>query len=732
MSTFEVRLCLCDTMTKDQNIVRSLGVVGGAFFGGFEKLREVQRRAIPQILSGKNVLVASATASGKTEAIVAPLIARTRQRVSPRPPAVRVLVVAPTRALVNDLSARIEPPLANAGISCGRQTGDHRDKASSPFALVTTPESVDSMLVRDTRLERGVVVDHLLAGVAAVFIDEAHLLDGTPRGDQLCWLLGRLRRLRRLRPSSVGELHLCAGSATISDPAGLSTRLLGSDAIIIQVPGTREIDVFGGRHPDPWFRLRPSMDVAAVRSRLEITPPADLNRSAAERIWQALSSEGDLTRKILVFVPSRQLSDELSTYFSGALSRRRQLAILAHHGSLSRSFRERAELEFSTSRDAVMVATTTLEVGIDIGDVDLVALVGAPPGTRSLLQRIGRAGRRIGCTRVLGLPRTEIERAALASMLISARDGILEKEEHARRWSVFVQQAASFVAQNRPAFRRRSDLLDLAREVCGEDSVGTASAIIDALVRDEYLAEVRGRRLDLSGPWADSFDDGRGMHTNFSTGIGIPVVNASTGDIVAHVSQRPDGNEGLALGGQSWDLQGASQDELLLSPRGAGAVKGSFRYAARSGPVGKEYAKHVQRGWDLSEHDAPLLDISREVTCWLHFGGSAYQTLLCDLIPEIRPVRRLAGLAVSCPAGLSLDDLAIDDTALRQAVENRFEDLERILSVGRFQSYLPDQTRRTVVADLFDIPAFYHWMHTRHLWTMKSTDPRWSHVIAGV
>ena len=717
-------------MTKDQNIVRSLGVVGGAFFGGFEKLREVQRRAIPQILSGKNVLVASATASGKTEAIVAPLIARTRQRVSLRPPAVRVLIVAPTRALVNDLSARIETPLANAGITCGRQTGDHRDKGRSPFVLVTTPESVDSMLVRDTRLERGVVVDHLLAGIAAVFIDEAHLLDGTPRGDQLCWLLGRLRRLQRLRPSIGGELHLCAGSATISDPAGLSTRLLGSDAIIVHVPGTREIDVFGGRHPAPWFRLRPSMDVAAVRSRLQITPPADLNRSAAERIWRALSSEGDLTRKILVFVPSRRLADELSTYFSGALSRRRQMAILAHHGSLARSFRERAEREFSTSRDAVLVATTTLEVGIDIGDVDLVALVGAPPGTRSLLQRIGRAGRRIGRTRVLGLPRTEIERAALASMLISARDGILEKEAHARRWSVFVQQAASFVAQNRPTFRRRSDLADLARDVCGEDSVGTASAIIDALVRDEYLVEGRGQRLELSGPWADSFDDGRGMHTNFSTGLGIPVVNASTGDIVAHVSQRPDGNDGLALGGQRWDLQGATQDELLLSPRGAGAVKESFRYAARSGPVGKEYAKHVQRGWDLSEHDAPLLDISREFTCWFHFGGSAYQTLLCDLIPELRPVRRLVGLAVWCPAGLSPDDLAIADTALRQAVENRFEDLERILSVGRFQSYLPDQCRRTVVADLFDVPAFCQWLHTRHLWTMRSADPRWSHLTS--
>ena len=116
-------------------------------------------------------------------------------------------------------------------------------------------------------------------------------------------------------------------------------------------------------------------------------------------------------------------------------------------------------------RDAVLVATTTLEVGVEIGDFDLVVLIGAPPGTRSLLQRIGRAGRRIGSTRVLALPRTAVEQAALASMLIAARDGRLEPEGYARRWSVFVQQAASFVAQGRPRGRKRSHLVELSTNV---------------------------------------------------------------------------------------------------------------------------------------------------------------------------------------------------------------------------------------------------------------------------
>ena len=431
-------------MTSDSDIVGSLGAVGTAFFGSFRELREIQRRAIPPIRSGRNVLVASATASGKTEAILAPLIARTLGKVSAGVPRVRVLLIAPTRALVNDLTARIEGPLTRLGVTCGRQTSDHRDKGKAPFVLVTTPESFDSMLVRDARLQAGAVVDHLLAGVMSVFVDEAHLFDGTARGDQLSWLLGRLGRLRRLnveRATGGPELtlQLCAGSATVSDPEGLAGRLLGTEAAVVRVEGTRDVEVFGPPDAFGWFALEPSMEITTLRDRLESVPSAEFAARAERRIWQALSSNGHSMRKALVFVPTRRLCDTFSAHLSGALPQRRELEVFAHHGSLSRNRRERAERGFASARDAVLVATTTLEVGVDIGDVDLVALIGAPPDTRSLLQRIGRAGRRIGRTRVLALPRSELERAAFASMLLSARDGMLEPRGYGRRWSVFVQ-----------------------------------------------------------------------------------------------------------------------------------------------------------------------------------------------------------------------------------------------------------------------------------------------------
>lgn len=708
-------------MVTDRDIVSQLGTAGDAFFGGFGKLRAVQRRAIPPILAGENVFVASATASGKTEAIIAPLVARVQSRVPSGAQSVRLLVVAPTRALVNDLTSRISHPLARISVTCGRQTSDRREKNRVPFVLLTTPESLDSMLVRDVRLERGLAVDHLLSGVAAVFVDEAHLLDGSTRGDQLCWLLGRLRRVRR---DGEGGLQICAGSATVGDPEGLADRLLGKESVVVRVEGRREIEVFETSSTPSWFGLESSTSISTVGEKLKMVPSEGFFDEASRLIWKALSTTDGSIRKMLVFVPTRHLADRLSTHLDHVLDRR-QLTVLAHHGSLSKQFRERAEQTFATARDAVLVATTTLEVGIDIGDVDVVAIVGAPSGTRSLMQRIGRAGRRIGCTRVLVLPRTPVEKYAMASMLIAARDGTIESEGCGHRWSVVVQQVASFVAQNRPRGRRRLDVLKLASDVWGQSAVQTTGEIVDALVETERLVESR-YRLALGEEWSDLFDvRGRGIHSNFSTVGGIPVVDAGSGVTVAHVSQMPAVDKGIALGGQRWDVQSSATGELLVKPASAGAAKEGFGYVSRSAPTGLEYATHVRRGGGLTDIDAPFIKLADEVI-WLHFGGSAYQILLCDMVREIRPIGAFVGLAVSGrPPYDALKTIAMQRTILDEVIKSRFVELERVLSVGPYQRHLPEKCRHQVVADVLDVSAFCQWLETRRVWEMTRSDPRW-------
>ena len=712
-------------MATDREIVGSLNIVGSAFFGQFQRPRDVQRRAIPPIRDGDDVLVVSATASGKTEAILAPLVFRALQGTRPvNGTHIRILIVAPTRALVNDLSRRLESPLSRLDLTCGRQTSDRRDKDKRPFLLITTPESFDSMLVRDGSRQDGKLVAHLLSRVAAVYIDEAHMFDGTARGDQLCWLLSRLRRLRQLDKDGLrGNLQTCAGSATVSNPVDLANRLCGPNAAVVHVAGTGKIEVFDTSDDARWSPLDQDLSIATLRDKLEITPTRNFADSVERRLLYAIS---DRTRKVLVFVPSRRMCDTLSTHLASTLPRKYDLRVLAHHGSLSRTKRAEAEQTFLTADNAVLVATTTMEVGVDIGDVDLVVLVGAPPGTRSLLQRIGRAGRRVGRTRVLPFLRTAIERSAIASMLISARDGKLESEGYAHRWSVLVQQAASFVAQAGPRGRRRTDLFDLAQDVWPEPNPIVAKSIVEHLVGGGYLVEARGR-LRLGESWADLFGTGkRGMHANLDEAIGgTPVVDAGTGEVIAHVEQAVNGT--LALAGQRWHAQ-TINGEVLLNPAGSGPVGGEAIYPARRGPTGHEYAVHVRRGIGLDDTDAPILDFS-DGPVWLHFGGSAYQALLCALLPHVRPVAGLAGLAVNgdVPDGV-LAEVSMLGEALRDKVKERYELLEPALSPGPYQRRLSEQCRQQVVIDLFDLPAFRSWLASRKVWRLTRHDEQWGRL----
>ena len=126
---------------SDRDLVRALGPVGAAFFGNFRTLRDVQRAAIPRILAGRDVLVASATASGKTEAVLAPLVARTLNHLPAQGRSIRMLLIAPTRALVNDLAARLDGPLGRLGLACGRQTSDHREKSGSSSSPPRSPST---------------------------------------------------------------------------------------------------------------------------------------------------------------------------------------------------------------------------------------------------------------------------------------------------------------------------------------------------------------------------------------------------------------------------------------------------------------------------------------------------------------------------------------------------------------------------------------------------------------
>lgn len=712
------------SVPSDRVLVERLGPVGRAFFGRrFETLTEIQRQAITPIMAGQNLLVAAATASGKTEALCAPLVARLFLSPAQRTPAIRMLVVAPTRALVNDLFGRLSSPLADLGWACGRQTSDHRDKNRKPNVLITTPESLDSMLVRDGIAKDGRTVGHLLTDVEAVFIDEVHLFTGTSRGDQLIWLLQRLRRLRRFAAkhglAATGDAQICGGSATVASPEDVARRLLGANARALSVPGFRPLEIFRSGD-ETWTALEPGSDLNVIRDLIALVPGETDLSAMAEVIWRVLRKPQNaevICRKLLVFVPTRRLCDQLSVVLGDFLTRHRAIDVFAHHGSLERAARETAATGFSGARDAVLIATTTLEVGVDIGNVDAVVLIGPPPDTGSLLQRVGRAGRRTGITRILPIARNQIEQAAFCSLLAKARDGILDEAHEVRRWSVYVQQSASYIAQAPKKRRSRESLLDLAQSVWPNTPTdyGKAERILDHLCREEHLVAT-GNSLGLGDAWSDRLLSGGGdFHSNLDAGQrGRPVVDVSTGEVIAHVQGSEAGSSAIHLGGQRWALIRDS-GEILLKPTQTDGPADTMRYGSRRAPTRYAFARHVLAGLGFDLDDAPVIEISGQ-KLWWHCGGSAYERVLIQLLPDRRCVTGLEGLAINTPPEHEqLHELARQERNIRDIVSSMAGSLASVLAPGPWQISLPDDVQREVVMDLFGIEQFVRWLQTRRL-----------------
>jgi ATP-dependent Lhr-like helicase len=296
-----------------------------------------------------------------------------------------VIYVCPLKALLNNLLPRLETYCGWLGRSVAVWHGDvtaaarQRILREPPDVLLTTPESLEAMLI-SLRVEHA----RLFSGLRAVVVDEVHAFAGDDRG----WhLLAVLERLTTVVGRPIQRLGL---SATVGNPEGLLDWLQGSS-----------------RGQRPAVVVAPDLDAAASRGR---AGEVDVDGTGGE----AASSAGDVEldyvgsvsnaatviaslhrgEKRLVFCDSRQLVEEI-----GAALRELGITTFLSHASLPYDERHRAELAFAQARDCVIVATSTLELGVDVGDLDRVIQVNSPPTVAAFLQRIGRTGRRPGSRR---------------------------------------------------------------------------------------------------------------------------------------------------------------------------------------------------------------------------------------------------------------------------------------------------------------------------------------------
>ncbi len=350
---------------------------------GWTELRDIQREATPLILTGSaDLVIAAATASGKTEAAFLPLGSRLLDGGT----GLGVLVVSPLRALINDQFERLQDYCKELDLRVARWHGDvaatkKRDVLrDAPRILLITPESLEALFVR-----RAPALELLFGSLDVVVIDELHAFIGTERGRQLQSLLTRVElvrggRIRRLGLSAtLGDMALAADYLRPGD--GAAVRIVrggdGGQALRLQVRGYRE----GG----------PNVEERSPETPVDVPP--DPLEPIADHLFTTLRGGHNL-----VFANSRSRVEALADLLRGyAEAARIPNSFWPHHGSLAKELREDVEAKLKDpSAPANAVCTVTLELGIDIGNVESIAQVGAPSSVAALRQRLGRSGRRGG------------------------------------------------------------------------------------------------------------------------------------------------------------------------------------------------------------------------------------------------------------------------------------------------------------------------------------------------
>ncbi|MDT8397597.1 MAG: DEAD/DEAH box helicase [Pseudomonadales bacterium] len=379
-----------------------------------------QSEAWPAIQQGKNTLIAAPTGSGKTLAAFYVAIDQLVQLGlrGPLDDSTRILYVSPLKALGNDIQRNLEQPLDGiaeqlhlhgcppVNIRVGVRTGDtsayerQRMLKKPPHILVTTPESLYLLLT-----SRG--GRQVLSSVTTLIVDEIHALLGDKRGSHLSLSIERLQHL------TAGRLQRIGLSAT-QKPIALVARFL-----------------VGNHQPDDKGRMDCAIIDGGHRKHLDLSlevPQSPLSALMSNEVWEELYARLvaliNTHRTTLIFVNTRRLAERLALSLGAHIG---EEFISSHHGSMSKDHRHQAEQKLKSGELRVLVATASMELGIDIGSVNLVLQISSPHSIAAFLQRVGRSGHQVGgLPKGILFPLTRDDLVECAALLDSVRRGELD------------------------------------------------------------------------------------------------------------------------------------------------------------------------------------------------------------------------------------------------------------------------------------------------------------------
>ena len=583
------------------------------FQGSFERATKAQAKGWPPILAGASTLLLAPTGSGKT--LAAFLAAIDRLLFSPVPPKAercRVLYVSPLKALAVDVERNLRAPIAGITAVAGRggtpfhvptlaiRTGDtpaaERAKMlrHPPDILITTPESLFLMLTSGARA--------ILASVETVIVDEIHSMVPTKRGAHLFLSLERLEALRQEGAPPLQRIGLSATQRPLEEIA----RLLGGGTVAGRkgswAPRPVTIVDAGSRKAFELTVEVPVEDMARMGEIVDEIPTGPAAAGPARRsIWPSIHPRLleliRAHRSTMIFVNSRRLAERLA----GSLNELAGEEIaLAHHGSIARERRLEIEDRLKRGELPAIVATSSLELGIDMGAVDLVVQIEAPPSVASGMQRIGRAGHSVGAvSRGVIFPKYRGDLLACAAVTARMVEGKVEETFYPRNpLDVLAQQIVAIAAGGSigvdelfELVRRAAPFAELPRSsfdgvldmLSGRYPSDEFAELRPRVTWDRVGGKIRARegagRVAIVN--AGTIPD-RGLYGVFLAGDD-PRKSRRVGELDEEMVFESRVGEVFLLGASSWRIQEITHDRVIVSPAPGEPGKMPFWHGDRPG-----------------------------------------------------------------------------------------------------------------------------------------------------
>ncbi|MBD0843884.1 ATP-dependent helicase [Streptomyces sp. TRM68416] len=661
----------------------------GWFTGAFDAPTTAQAGAWQAIREGSDVLVVAPTGSGKT---LAAFLAALDQLASTPPPAdpkkrCRVLYVSPLKALAVDVERNLRSPLTGirqesvrlglpepevkVGIRSGDTPAAERRALSTrpPDILITTPESLFLMLTSATR--------DALTGIETVILDEVHAVAGTKRGAHLALTL---ERLDELLPRPARRIGLSATVRPVDEVARyLSPR---RKVEIVQPKSGKEFDLSVVVPVEDLGELGGS-PVSESSNGNEGADRPSIWPHVEERITDLVQSH----RSTIVFANSRRLAERLCNRLneiayeratgepldehhapaelmggSGAAQGAPQVIARAHHGSVSKEQRALVEEDLKAGRLPAVVATSSLELGIDMGAVDLVVQVESPPSVASGLQRVGRAGHQVGAVSTgVVFPKYRGDLVQAAVVTERMRTGAIESLRiPANPLDVLAQQLVAMTAMDTWQF---DDLLAAVRRAAPFASLPESAftAVLDMLagrypsdafaelrprvVWDRVAGTITGRpgaqRLAVTS--GGTIPD-RGLFGVFLAGSDPKKGGGRVGELDEEMVYESRVGDVFTLGTSSWRIEDITRDRVLVSP--APGVPGRLPFwkgdqLGRPLELGRAVGAFLREVGSLTQEDARLRLLAAGLDAWAADNVLSYldeQREACGHIPDDRTI----------------------------------------------------------------------------------------------